>query len=315
MRANQIFYLFPKENVQMNDTNRKIQALIVAAVGLFLLFINPKLVTGNTNMFLKGMTEGATAPMNPVASLRSTVSFGWLGITVYAGIVLLFAVVYGFLKNKEWAFPVALVSLATLPIGSFYVSSFAGYMVRKKVFAPSFYAFVIGLVAFWALIILEKKGKEMWGLFVPLTLLGMVGTQAFAFSEHGLRGVYQGGKTEAIVDPSIGILRFSQPIMVLVLITLFFSIYFLAQKKEIGWWLGLFSGGAMAVAAYSVHFARPKASFSLAGADAFAPGQAVVGAGTPSIFTSVYFLGATLGVLLIVVLLIPFFKNQFVAQD
>ena len=300
----------------MNDATRKIQAAIVAAVGLFLIFINPALVTGNTNMFLKGMTEGATAPMNPVVSLRSTVSFGWLGATVYAGIVLLVAVVYGFLKNKKWAFPTALVSLAVLPIGSFYVSSFAGFMVRKKVFAPSFYAFVVGLVAFWAIILLEKKGKEMWALFAPLTFLGMVGVQAFAFSEHGLRGYYQGGKTQAIVDPTIGILRFSQPIMVMVLITVFYAIYQIAMKSEKGWWASLFAGVAMAFSAYSVHFARPKASFSLtAGTDAFAPGAAVVGAGTPSIFTSVYFLGGTLGVLLVAVLLIPFVKSQFVSEE
>jgi len=299
----------------MNALNRKIQAAIAAAVGLFLLFINPGLVTPNVNMFLKGMTDGATAPMNPVVSLRSTVSFGWLGITVYAGVVLLVAVVYGFLKDKDWAFPIALISLATMPIGSFYVSSFAGYMVRKKVYAPAFTAFIVGLVAFWALIILQKKGKELWAMFVPMTLLGMIGTQAFAFSEHGLRGLYMGGKTEAILDPAIGILRFSQPIMVMVLITLFFAIYYLAMKKEAGWWLGMFSGTAMAVAAYAVHFARPKASFSLAGTDAFAPGKAVVGAGTPSVFTSVYFLGGTLGVILVIVLLIPFFKNQFVSEE
>ncbi|MEN8171517.1 MAG: hypothetical protein ABFS03_01410 [Chloroflexota bacterium] len=299
----------------MNALNRKIQAAIAAAVGLFLLFINPGLVTPNVNMFLKGMTDGATAPMNPVASLRSTVSFGWLGITVYAGVILLTAVVYGFLKNKSWAFPTALVSLATMPIGSFYVSSFAGYMIRKKVYAPAFTAFIVGLAAFWALILLEKKGKELWGMFVPMTLLGMIGTQAFAFSEHGLRGLYMGGKTEAILDPAIGILRFSQPIMVMVLITLFFAIYYLAMKKEAGWWLSMFSGAAMAAAAYAVHFARPKASFSLAGTDAFAPGKAVAGAGTPSIFTSVYFLGGTLGVILVIVLLIPFFKNQFVSEE
>ncbi|MCD6425710.1 MAG: hypothetical protein J7L35_09430 [Anaerolineales bacterium] len=249
----------------MNDLTRKIQAAIAAAVGLFLIFINPGLVTANTNMFLKGMTDGATAPMNPVVSLRSTVSFGWLGITVYAGVVLLVAVVYGFLKNKDWAFPTALVSLATLPIGSFYVSSFAGFMIRKKVFAPSFYAFVVGLLAFWALILLEKKGKELWALFVPLTFLGMIGTQAFAFAEHGLRGLYQGGKTEAIIDPSIGILRFSQPIMVMVLITLIFAIYYLAMKKEAGWWLSMFSGAAMAVATYSVHLLVQKPPFLLKG--------------------------------------------------
>ena len=298
----------------MKNPTRTIQAAIVALVGLFLVFINPGLVSGTVNKFLKGMTEGGTAPMNPVASLRMYVSFGWLGITVIAGVVLL-VVAYAFLKDKEWAFPVALVSLATLPIGSFYVSSFAGYMVRKKLYAPSFTAFIVGLVAFWALILLAKKGKEMWAMFVPLTLLGMIGTQAFAFSEHGLRGLYMAGKTASIGDPAVGILRYSQPIMAITLIMLFAAIYLLASKKEAGWWLSLVVGAGMAVAAYPVHFARPKASFSLAGTEAFAEGAKVVGAGTPSIFTSVYFLGGTLGALLVIVMLIPFFKNQFVSEE
>ena len=298
-----------------SSTNQKIQAGVALLASIFLLFINPNLVTKTVNMFLKGMTKGATMPMNPVVYLRSQVSFGWLGITVIAGIVLLL-VAYAFLKNKKWAYPVALVSLATLPIGSFYVSSFAGYMVRKGAFAPSFTAFIVGLLAFWAIIVLEeKKGKDLWATFVPLTLLGMFGTQVFAFSEHGLRGLYMGGKTAAILDPSIGILRFSQPIMFISLILIFFAIYNLAAKKEIGWWIGIVAGLSSAVAAFSVHFARPKASFSVQGQDAFAKGAKVMGTGTPSMFTSVYFLGGLLATIFVVVLLIPYFKNYYVAKD
>ncbi len=301
-------------NTSPPSATRITQATIVALVGLFLLFINPDLVTVTVNKFLKGMTSGGTAPMNAVATLRMFVSFGWLGITTFAGVVLL-VTAYAFLKEKKWAFPVALVSLATLPLGSFYVSSFAGYMVRKKVFAPSFTAFVVGLVAFWMLILLQKKGKEMWAMFVPLTLLGMVGTQAFAFSEHGLRGLFMAGKTASIGDPAVGILRYSQPIMFLVLITILVAIYQLASKKEAGWWLSLVVGMGMAVAAYPVHFDRPKASFSLAGTDAFVKGGKVAGAADPSIFTSVYFLGGTLGLLLVIVMLIPFFKNYYLSGE
>ncbi len=297
----------------ISKTNRIIQAVIALSASVFLIFINPGLVTKTVDMFLKGQTKGATVPMGYLGSLRLQVSFGWLGITVIAGVILLL-VAYAFLKDKEWAFPVSLVCLATLPIGSFYVSSFAGYMVRKKVFAPSFTAFVVGLVAFWALIILEKKGKDLWASIIPLTLLGMFGTQAFAFSEHGLRGLYQGGKTASILDPSIGILRYSQPIMVIVLITIFLAIYNLAAKKESGWWFGVIAGLGIAVAAFPVHFARPKASFSIAGADAFAKGAKVVGAGTPSVFTSVYFLGGLLGIVFVVVMLIPFFKNYYLSD-
>ncbi len=299
----------------MNETNRKIQAGIAAIVGIFLIFINPGLVTGTVNMFLKGMTKGATMPMNAVASLRSTVTFGWLAVTVLAGMILLFAVVYGFLKNKKWAFPMALLSLYTLPIGSFYVSSFAGFMIRKKAYAPSFTAFIVGLVAFLLIIILEKKGKEMWALITPLTLLGMIGTQAFAFSEHGLRGYYMGGKTAAILDPSIGVLRFSQPLMMLVVIMLLLAVYNIAKQKEIGWWYGLFAGITMTFTTWTVHFLRPKASFSVAGKAAFKAGKKVVGAAEPSVFTSVYFLGGLLALVLVIVLLIPFFRKNIIKDN
>ncbi len=296
-----------------SSTNQKIQAAIAFLVGIFLIFINPSLVTKTVNMFLKGITKGASMPMNPIGSLRLQVSFGWLGLTVIAGIVLLL-VAYAFLKDKKWAFPVALTSLAILPVGSFYVSSFAGYMVKKGAFAPSFTAFIVGLVAFWAIILLEKKGKDLWPTFIPLTLLGMFGTQVFAFSEHGLRGLYQGGKTASILDPTIGILRYSQPIMFISLIFIFLAIYYLASKTEKGWWFSLVAGLGAAIAAFPVHFARPKASFSVAGADAFEKGAKVVGAGTPSMFTSVYFLGGLLATIFVIVMLIPYFKNYYMPK-
>jgi len=297
----------------MSDTKRIAKAAIAFLTGIFAVFINPGLVDATVNKFLMGMTNKGQAPMGAVPAVRLFVSFTWRGVEVMAGIALLLAA-YGFLKNKKWAFPVALVSLATMPIGSFYTSSFAGYMVRKHAYASSFTAFIVGLFAFWALIVLEKRGKEMWAMMIPLTLLGMVGTQAFAFSEHGLRGIFQAGGfqaglTASIKDPSVGVLRYSGPIMAMVLLTLFVAIYLIAAEKEEGWWLALVSGIGMAVAAIPVHFARPKASFSLAGSDAFAAGQAVKAAGTPSIFTSVYFLGGMLGVLLVIVLLMPFFRK------
>jgi len=303
----------------VSKSKRTIQAVIALLSGLFAIFINPGMVDATVNKFLMGMTNKGADPMPAAAALRLFVSFTWRGVEVMAGIALLLAA-YGFLKNKKWAFPLALVSLATMPIGSFYTSSFAGYMVRKHAYASSFNAFVVGLIAFWLLIILEKRGKEMWGMIIPLTLLGMIGTQAFAFSEHGLRGIFQAGGfqaglTASIKDPSIGILRYSGPIMAMVLVTLFLAIYYIAAEKEKGWWLALVAGIGMAVAAIPVHFARPKASFSLSGSSAFAQGQAVKAAGTPSIFTSVYFLGGMLGVLLVIVLLIPFFKNQLLPQS
>ena len=151
------------------------------------------------------------------------------------------------------------------------------------------------------MLFLEKKEKPM-AFFVPLTLLGMIGTQAFAFAEHGLRGILP-DLTATVTDPTLGILRYSGPIMVLLVPMLLFAIYKLSADKEAGWWLSLIVGFSMAVAAFPVHFARPKASMAL-------PGTVEA-----SIFTSTYFLGGTLGVLLVIVMLIPYFKNQFVPEE
>ncbi len=274
--------------------SRTIMIVIAVLVGLMLVFMASGMIDATQDKLLNKMTEGATIEMGAVPSLRMYVSSTWRGVEVVAGIVLL-VTAYALYLDKKWAFPVAMTSFAALPIGSFYIS--LAYMVKTRAYAPAFTTFTVGLLAFWAFIFLEKKGKEAWTLFVPLTLMGMIGTQAFSFAEHGLRGLLP-DKTASLINPAVAILRYSGPIMAITVFLLFVAIYQLAAGKEAGWWVALVAGLSMAVGAFPVHFARPKASMAL-------PGTA-----EPSIFTSTYFLGGMLGVLLVVVLLIPFFKNQ-----
>jgi len=279
---------------------RTIMITIAVLVGLMLILFASGMVDATQDKLLNKMTKGATVEMGAVPSLRMYISSTWRGIEVVAGIVLL-VMAYAMSKGKKWAYPIALTSFATLPIGSFYIS--LAYMVKTRSYAPAFTCFIVGLLAFWAYIILEKKGKEMWGMLIPMTLLGMVGTQSFAFAEHGLRGLWSAGKTASLTDPAVAILRYSGPIMAIVVFLVFAAIYKMAEGKEAGWWIALVAGLSMAIGAYPVHFARPKASIVL-------PGTAA-----PSIFTSTYFLGSTLGVLLVIVLLLPYFKNQFVTEE
>ncbi len=283
----------------MKDSSRTIMAVIAVLVGLMLVFMASGMIDATQDKLLNNMTEGATIEMGAIPSLRMYVSSTWRGVEVVAGVVLLVSA-YALMQGKKWAFPVALTSMATLPIGSFYIS--LAYLVKTKSYAPAFTTFIVGLLAFWAFIFLTKSGKEAWGLFVPLTLLGMMGTQAFSFAEHGLRGLWGAGKTASITDPSVAILRFSGPIMAMVVAMIFVVIFKLASGKESGWWLGLVTGLSMAIGAIPVHFARPKASMSMPGAEA-------------SIFNSTYLLGGVLGLILVVVLLVPYFKNQFVSGE
>ncbi|MFZ5922959.1 MAG: hypothetical protein ACOYY3_18090 [Chloroflexota bacterium] len=282
----------------MKDTSRTIKAAIAALTGLFLVFFNPGLVDATVNKLLLGLTENGSVAMGSVPALRMYVSSYWRGLEVIVGAALI-AMAIAFYMGKKWAFPISMVALAIVPVGSFYTGLL--FMVKTKSLPPAWIAFIIGLLAFWAMLFLEKKEKP-WAFFVPLTILGMIGTQAFAFAEHGLRGIFP-DLTASVTDPTIGVLRFSGPIMAFLVPILLFSIWALSAGKESGWWASLVVGFSMAVASFPVHFARPKASMAL-------PGTAEA-----SIFTSTYFLGGALGVILVVVMLIPYFKNQFVSQE
>jgi hypothetical protein len=282
----------------MKDSSRTIKAAITGLSGLFLVFINPGLVDATVNKLLMGMTENGTVAMGSVPALRMYVSSTWRGVEVVAGVVLLAAAI-AFYMGRQWAFPVSMTALAIVPIGSFYTGLL--FMVKTKSLPPAWIAFIVCLLAFWVMLFLEKKEKP-WAFFVPLTLLGMIGTQSFAFAEHGLRGIFP-DLTASVTDPTIGILRYSGPIMGILILLILSAIYELAAGKESGWWLSLIVGFSMAIAAYPVHFARPKASMAM-------PGTAA-----PSIFTSTYFLGGTLGVILLIVMLIPYFKDQFVSEQ
>lgn len=278
----------------MKNTVRTIEAAIAAIAGLFLVFINPGLVDATVNKLLLELTENGTVAMGSVPALRMYVSSYWRGVEVVAGVALV-VLALALYAGKKWAYPAAMAALASVPIGSFYMGLL--FMVKTKSLPPAWIAFIICLLAFWAMIFLEKKEKP-WTYFVPLTLLGMIGTQAFAFAEHGLRGIFP-DLNASVTDPAIGVLRLSGPVMAILVPLLLFAIHQISAGKEAGWWASLVVGISMAIAAFPVHFARPKASMAL-------PGTAEA-----SIFTSTYFLGGALGVILVIVLLIPYFKAQF----
>jgi hypothetical protein len=73
----------------------------------------------------------------------------------------------------------------------------------------------------------------------------------------------------------------------------------LSQRKESGWYLALLAGLMMAIGAFPAHYLRP-------------PSASLVPAGTlaPSIFTSTYWMAGAQGIVLVILLLIPFFKEN-----
>lgn len=173
-----------------------------------------------------------------------------------------------------------------------------GWLENLKMFPPAYTTFFLSLIAFWAMLLLkENDGKTKISMFLVFTLLGMLGAQAFMLSPHAVRVILK-DPAAALLDPTAAILRHTGPLMFIVFIFSALAIWKLAQRKESGWYLALLSGLVMAIGAFPVHYLRPTAS--LVPADTLAP----------SVFTSAYWMAGAQGVILVILLLIPFFKDR-----
>ncbi len=278
-----------------HQTARTIMAIVAVVVGLYFVFLAPaQLDNTQFTLIWKQTKQGTTFGPGPLSRLY----LGTLlrGAIIMAGLALI-AIAYELYKGKKWARPFALTMLAVAPIGAFFVG--LGYLENIGGFPPAWAVFIIGLLAFWAILLLEPNDKQTKiAQFVVITLVGMLGTQAFTLAPHTYRLMAQDyGK--AIKVPEVNILLHSGPIMLILIFLCWFAIPQLAEGKEKGWWMALISGLSIAVAGFPVHVLRPTASLVPEGTLAASP------------FTSTYFMAALQGVILVIILLIPYFKKQF----
>jgi uncharacterized membrane protein HdeD (DUF308 family) len=102
----------------------------------------------------------------------------------------------------------------------------------------------------------------------------------------------------ALLDPSVSILLHAGPQMFIIIGLVLYAIWAIAERKESGWWVALTAGLLIAIASFPVHYLRPSAS--LVPADTL----------EATILTSAYWMAGAQGVILVVLLLIPFFKNR-----
>jgi len=269
-------------------------AAIAALIGLYLVFIAPGYFDATMDKLILAKTKQATVFSSGPLTRLFIGSF-YSGIEMLAGLGLIITS-FALYKGKKWAWSMAVLLLAIPAIGNFYIG--LGWLENLKAFPPAYITFMLSLVAFWAMILLkENDGKTKVSFFVIFTLLGMVGAQAFTFFPHALRVVMK-DYGAALLNPAVSILRHTGPLMFITVILVLFAIWSLAAKKEAGWWLALISGLLIAVASFPVHYLRPSAS--LVPADTL----------EASIFTSAYWMAGAQGVILVVLLLIPFFKDR-----
>ena len=281
-------------------------ALIVLVVGIFYAFIAPSNMDFTQDTLLwKNTANGTNWSGGPVSRF-------YVGALLRAAMIIggfaLIGLAYPLYKGRKFAWPVALTLMSIAPIGQFFIG--LGYMENFSLYPPLAYplawnAFIIGLFGFWGLILLKemKSKQEKVSLFVTLTLLGMIGSQAFALMLHAYRVIAR-DLGYAISVPESQVMVHAGGLMLLVLVMVFIAIYKLAVRKESGWWHAILAGAAMAYASFPAHYVRP-------------PSASLVPGGTleASAFTSTYWMAGAQAVLLVILLLLPYFRNSLFDKE
>ncbi len=246
------------------------------------------LIAGGNKMVKK------SARLMKMVALRMYISSYWRGLMVFGGFLLLLAV-YALRRKESWAFPAIVTVLALAPIGGFYIS-LAGAVFFGV--AAGFVPFAIGLVAFWIVLFIGlETTKERIVYLSIMTLLGMVGTDVFSFAEHGIRGILAMPYAATVTNPAQAILRFSGPIALFSVITVLVAVYKLAARQAGGWWFATISAMGIIAVGFPVDWLRHKDSFFFLGMS-----------------TSTYMFGGLLGILLLILLFVPYFKRELLPE-
>ncbi|MCK5344664.1 MAG: hypothetical protein KAR20_14720, partial [Candidatus Heimdallarchaeota archaeon] len=284
----------------MKSDYKKIAACAIAVLlGLFLVFIAPGFMDSTMDKLILAKTkQGTVFASGPLTRLYIGAIYSGIEMLVGMGLVVISVALY---KGRKFAWPVALVLVATPAVCNFYIG--LGWLENLKEFPPAYFTFFLSLVAFWALLLL-KEGDEKnpkIARFIVFTLLGMIGAQAFTFFPHALRVIMK-DYGAALLDPAVSILRRTGPIMFIVVVLTLLAIWHLAKSKKSGWYYALISGLLIAIASFPVHYLRPSAS--------------LVPAGTAeaTIFTSAYWMAGAQGIILVILLLLPYFKQNLVTE-
>jgi len=272
-----------------------VMAAIALLMGLFLVFVAPGLFDTTMDTLILKQSKQATSITAGHLS-RLYVGSIYSGIEMLVGLALI-AISVALYASKKWAWPMAMFLLSIPAMVNGYIG--LGWLENLKKFPPAYITFFLSLIAFWVMLFLKKNdGKTKNAMFWVFTLLGMLGAQGFMLFPHALRVILK-SPANALLDPAAAVLRRTGPIMFLVVIFAGLAIWKLAQRKESGWYMALLTGLMMVLGAFPAHYARPLVA-SLVPKGSLAP----------SIFTSTYWMAGAQGIIIVILLLLPYFKSR-----
>ncbi len=273
-----------------------IAAILMIAVVPFVGFepVNP-IVQGQQARIESFRAEGTPEKNVQAALLELTpwlVSFFypfWSVLSLVAGIALL-VVVKDLYEGKKWARGVTLLCLAVPAMGGAYMivpwMNFVGSV--QGGFPPAVIIMSIGLIPYFALLLLEKGDWTQKIVdFLLFLMLGVSSAEAFANGHAAFRILY-GHPQRPLFAPGIAITYVGWLVLWIGAAMTITAIYKLGNRKLSGWYYGLIGGLVTLIASGATHYVRHA--------------------------TNDYLYGALMGLSIVVMLLIPVFKKRLLTE-
>jgi len=269
-----------------------IAAILMIAWVPFIGFdmVNP-IVTAQQARIAKFIAE--SNPQAPLLKLTVwLVSFFypfWSTLSLVAGIILL-VIAVPLYRGDKWTRGLALLCLAVPSIGGAYMivpwMNFVGS--AQGGFPPAVIMMTIGLLPYFALLLAEKVDfKQKIVDFLVFLMLGVTAAENFANGHAAFRILY-GHPKRPLFAEGIAITYFGWLALWIGMGLCIAAIYLLGQKKMSGWFAGMIGGLITLAASGATHVVRHA--------------------------TYDYLLGALMGLSIVVMLVIPFFKIRLVEE-
>lgn len=241
--------------------------------------------------------EKFTAEGNPQAPLLAytvwLVSFFfpfWSTMSLIAGLALL-VLALPLYRGERWTRGLTLLCLAVPSIGGAYMvvpwMNFIGS--SQGGFPPAVTIMMIGLVPYFTILLAEKVDwRQKTVDFLVFLMLGVTAAENFANGHAAFRILF-GHPKRPLFAEGIAITFFGWLSLWIGMGLCIAAIYLLGQKKKSGWYAGLIGGLITMVASGATHYVRHA--------------------------TNDYLYGALMGLSILIMLLVPFFKQRLVEES
>lgn len=234
----------------------KFLAVLAVIVGVFMITVAPFLIQTSVERVVSALIKVSAEKPAYASGIQifSLVFPIYRGLIFVGGIVLIL-ISGSIYKNEKWTYPVSILASSFPAAGGMFM--FLPYVSFIDGFPIPLIVSVVGLIFFWAAILLRNEDKSRrWAHFLSLTFAGMLTTHALVTGTGNIRTLMTRPTKPLFAGLGEWVLAWSAPIQWISAILLFFAIYLIASRKASGWWLALTAATSLLLMNVSMQYLR-----------------------------------------------------------